>query len=204
MPQTTPVPPEPLSPPVAAKAPAADETEALTRATARGDTRAFGVLYARWFDHAYATARRLTGRDEAFCLDVVQEAMLKAARRIPTLPNEAAMSAWLCTVVHRAALDALRSERRRLVREHRAHPHTAHTARTTTDLDDRIAWLRERLGELSVQDRSLLAARFVRGRTLAQAGEEAGLTGDAVHGRVRRILHRLRLAQSKDAKENQP
>lgn len=203
MPQPATVPSEPATTP-AVDAPRADDTKALTKATARGDTRAFGVLYARWFDHAYATARRLTRRDEAFCLDVVQEAMLKAARRIPTLPNEAAMSAWLGTVVHRAALEALRAERRRLAREHRARSHTIPTTDPADDLDDRIAWLRGQLRELSVQDRSLLAARFVRGRTLAQAGEEAGLTGDAVHGRVRRILRRLRLAQSTDAKETQP
>ena len=207
MPQTHTAPPEPPPlPTIAAQTP--DETRALTTAIARGERRAFGVLYTRWFDHAYATARRLTGRDEAFCLDVVQEAMLKAARRIPTLPNEAALSAWLCRVVHRAALDALDSERRRRDRERRARRETplstATHPQTERELDERIDWLRARLQELSAEDRGLLRARFVRGRTLAQTGEEAGLTGDATHGRLRRILRRLREASASPPEEETP
>ncbi len=214
MPQTATAPPEHAATP-AVRAPRTDDTQTLTKAIARGDTRAFGVLYERWFDCAFATARRLTGRDEAFCLDVVQEAMLKAARRIPTLANEAALSAWLGKVVHRAALDALRAERRRRAREeHARHPAPATAPGTSAwavsddphaqKLDEQIAWLRERVAELSAQDRGLLAARFARGKTLAQAGEEAGLTGDAVHGRVRRILQRLRQAGTNSTEEHQP
>lgn len=197
MQQSAPAPAEPT----AHAAPTADGTEALTRAIARGDTGAFGLLYERWFDRAYAAARRLTGRDEAFCLDVVQEAMLKAARRIPTLASEAALSAWLCRVVHRAALDCLRAERRRIARERQGQPSESSS---NTGREEQIDWLRGRLRELSTRDRGLLAARFARGRTLEQAGDEAGLSGDAAHGRVRRILNGLRRAGAGGAEENTP
>lgn len=186
---------------------AADDTAALTRAAARGDTAAFGTIYERWFDRALSAAHRLTGRDEAFCLDVVQDAMLRAARRIPSLPSEAALGAWLCRVVHRAALDRLRAERRRAARERTAQD-AARTAPERTppeSLDDEIAWLRERLRQLPPDEGWLLGARFVRGRTLAQVGDALGLTGDAAHGRIRRVLRRVaRLAPHDPHAPNDP
>ena len=179
---------------------ATDDTAALTRAAARGDAESFGVLYKRWFGRALTAAHRLTGRDEAFCLDVVQDAMLRAARRIPPLPTEAALGAWLCRVVHRAALDRLRAERRRTARERAAAPQSRSPAHTPThapdatpsdSLDDEIAWLRARLRELPPDDLRLLGARFAHGHTLAQVGAALGITGDAAHGRIRRILNRF-------------
>ncbi len=174
----------------------ADDTAALTRAAARGDAESFSVLYERWFGRALTAAHRLTGRDEAFCLDVVQDAMLRAARRIPPLPNEAALGAWLCRVVHRAALDRLRAERRRTAREQATAPHArppTHDpdATPTATLDDEIAWLRARLRELPPDENRLLGARFAHGHTLAQVGAALGITGDAAHGRIRRVLNRL-------------
>jgi hypothetical protein len=47
-------------------------TARLTRAIARGDRDALATFYNAWFDRSYAAARRLTGRDESFCLDVVR------------------------------------------------------------------------------------------------------------------------------------
>ena len=171
---------------------AADDTAALTRAAARGDTAAFGTIYERWFDRALSAAHRLTGRDESFCLDVVQDAMLRAARRLPALPHEAALGAWLCRAVHRAALDRLRAEKRRAARERssagQVHPTPG---RPPEALDEDIAWLRAQLRELPPDDGWMLGARFGQNRTLAQVGASLGLTGDAAHGRIRRALQRV-------------
>jgi RNA polymerase sigma factor (sigma-70 family) len=139
----------------------------------------------------YGAARQLTGRDEAFCLDVVQEAMMKAARAMPVMASEAALARWLCRVVHRAALDQLRRERRRAARE---RGRGAAPPGADGDVLERIDWLRERVRSLSAEDRSVLASRFARDRSLEQIGMELGTTGDAAHGKVRRVLARLRKA----------
>jgi len=177
-----------LTPPIHGSA--ADDTAALTRAAARGDTAAFGTIYERWFDRALSAAHRLTGRDESFCLDVVQDAMLRAARRLPPLPDESALGAWLCRVVHRAALDRLRAERRRAARERAAADRGAHSTPLNT-LDEDIAWLRAQLRELPPDEGWMLGARFGQSRTLAQVGATLGLSGDAAHGRIRRALRRV-------------
>lgn len=191
-------PPAPPGPPAHAQEPdtlppsAHDDTDEITKAIARGDTRAFGLLYERWFDRAYAVARRLTGRDEAFCLDIVQDTMLKAARRVPRLPTEAALAAWLGKALHRTALDHLRADRRRMAREQRPQ-HPQGSGRDT--LTERLAWLRTQIRELPPEEQSLLAARYARDRTLAQTGEEHGLSADAAHGRIRRTLRTLQRAR---------
>jgi RNA polymerase sigma factor (sigma-70 family) len=160
-----------------------------TTAISRGDRAAFAVFYQAWFDRCYALARSLTGRDESFCLDVVQDAMLRVIRSLKPLPSHAELSGWMTRVVHSAALDLLRRESRRLRRE--AGRGSATRERLTAS-DERVAWLMARLRELPGGDASLLVQRIAQDRTLDAVGAAAGISGDAVHGRVRRAVDRLK------------
>ena len=144
-----------------------------------------------WFDRAVGLARRLTGRDESFCLDVVQEAMLKVARKARAVGGDAEAEAWMTRVVHTAALDLLRRESRRAGRE-RGRASGGAAAGDGVVLGERIEWLRAEVARLEVADRALLAARFGKGRTLEEAGASAGMSGAAAHGRIRRAIARLR------------
>src|SRR5258705_8447579 len=74
----------------------------MTVAIAAGDTAALARLYRGWFDFILQEAHRCTGRDEHFCLDAVQEAMLRLIKRLPPLNNEAALTAWMKTTVRSA------------------------------------------------------------------------------------------------------
>lgn len=174
-------------------------TAPLTPAIARGDPEAMAAFYEAWFDRAYAMARSLTRRDEAFCLDVVQEAMLKVARKLRPMPTEDDVARWMKRVVHSAALDRLRQEGRRRTRESRAAEGAAAT--TSDELQDRIEWIRTQLASMPPEDAGLLRLRFWLGRSLAQAGSPTGMTGDAAHGRIRRILTRLRSLAKEGADE---
>jgi RNA polymerase sigma factor (sigma-70 family) len=171
---------------------AVDHTPHLTAAIAAGDTVAFAAFYEAWFDRCYDIATALTRRDESFCLDVVQDAMLRAIRSMQPMRHEG-LERWMVRVVHTTALDALRAERRRLAREQRrALRAEADVPPEPAELADQIDWLTARLEELDAEDRALLQSRFARDHTLEQSGHAAGLTGPAAHGRIRRILARLR------------
>src|SRR3954471_16462602 len=85
----------------------------LTAGMAAGDAKAVESFYRRYFDWLYAQARRATRRDEAFCLDVVQDAVLRIVRTIRRVSTESELRAWLRLVVQTTALDRLRCERRR-------------------------------------------------------------------------------------------
>ena len=62
-------------------------TAPLTALIARGDERAFATFYELWFDRALALARSISRRDESFCLDVVQDCMLRVVRMKRRAPN---------------------------------------------------------------------------------------------------------------------
>lgn len=165
----------------------------LTRQLARGDRDALARFYSLWFDRCYALARALTGRDESFCLDVVQDAMLRIVRTIRPMPTEADLRRWLARVVHHAALDRLRQERRRRARDlHASRSADSRAGAESADLDTRIDAVRCALAQLSDDDRALLTLRFGGGHTLRSAAHTLGLTTAAAHGRIRRALARLR------------
>lgn len=176
-------------------------TAALTRAIARGDPSAFTAFYDAWFERCLALARARTGRDESFCLDVVQESMMRVIRKMVPLETEAALAAWMVRVVETTAIDQLRGETRRLRREQgvaRTRPEAEPALDPSRDSDarERERWLARHLEEAPPAERELLAARYARGETLDAAGARLGMTGDAAHGRVRRFVERLqRLAK---------
>lgn len=161
----------------------------LTAGVARGDASALAEFYEAWFDRSFHLARRLTRRDESFCLDVVQDAMLRVAKSMRRMETPGELERWMTRVVHTAALDRLRAEARRAMRERRR----AHVASGDgSALEEQVRWLRAQLAELGPEERTMLSLRFVQGRTLEETGEAVGMTGDAAHGRLRRILTRLR------------
>ena len=165
------------------------DTAQTTRAISRGDAHAFELLYRAWFERVHALARSITRRDESFCLDVTQEVMLRAARKLPALESEAQLATWFTRACISSAVDMLRRDARRTRREQQRAP--AQEPNASPPPED-LAWLRARLDDLSPDDLTLLVQRIAQGLTLKQAGASIGLGEQAAHGRIRRALHKLR------------
>jgi RNA polymerase sigma-70 factor (ECF subfamily) len=161
---------------------------------AAGDTRAVEAFYRQYFDDLYALARRFTGRDESFCLDVVQESVLRVIRSVQPAHTEGQFAAWLRLVVQTTAYDLLRSESRRQRRELTvAAAGAGREARDHGDVDsERLQWLRSQISSLDPQIIRLIELRFQDRWTLARIGEMLGLSTGAVDGRLRRALSELR------------
>jgi RNA polymerase sigma-70 factor (ECF subfamily) len=171
---------------------------ALTGAIARGDQAALATFYETWFDRCFHLARSLTRRDESFCLDTVQDAMLRVARSMKQIDSAPELERWMARVVHTAALDLLRKESRRVARERRRSADATHLGEQQVSIDERVHWLRDQLASLGAEDRNMLALRFVQDRTLEETGKAVGMTGDAAHGKLRRVLEQLRAAGVKE------
>ncbi len=173
------------------------ESVQLTAAIARGDEGAFAEFYELWFDRAFAMVRSLSRRDESFCLDVVQDCMMKVVKSIRPMANEKAVTAWMGKVVMNTAVDHLRKEKRRRQREAEAQDGEGDSSGRETvpqalEDQERLLWMQKMIAALPESDRELILQRFGSGKTLAAVGEEVGISGNAAHGRIRRILARWR------------
>jgi RNA polymerase sigma-70 factor (ECF subfamily) len=177
-----------------AQPPDAADDVATARAIAAGDEAAFARFYTRWFPACLLLARTLSRRDESYCLDIVQDVMLRVARRLPPLRDQAAVRAWMTTAVKHAITDRARADARRRSRErHRGEDEPSSPDLATLAVDgERWQWLGARLAELPAADRALLVARFSNDLSVVAAATAFGLGPDQAHGRLRRTLERLR------------
>ena len=179
--------------------PQPDATPALTARIARGDREALARLYEERFDGMYRTAAAVTGRDESFCLDVVQEAFVRLIRAMPALPNEAALVAFLRRTVLSAAFDMLRREKRRAARERRAASERPEAVMVAGEpLLDRLRAIESQIAQVDEELAGLLEMRHRFGWTLARIGSLLGMTPSAVDGRLTRAERRLARESGRD------
>ena len=170
--------------------PQALDVARLTAAMARREAAAIERFYRACFGQLYAEARHVTRRDEAFCLDVVQDSVLRILRTVRPVESGAQFAAWLKLVVRTTAYDLLRRERRRKAREQLAAP-DRHASQAD---EDQLRWLEEKLREIDPRIAELIELRFTHRWTLARIAERLGLTTAMVDGRLRRALGKLRAA----------
>ena len=167
-------------------------TEKLTRALAAGNEDAVETFHRRYFDWLYAQARRATRRDEAFCLDVVQDAMLRIIRTVHPVECDVRFRAWLKLVVQTTAWDRLRSEKRRRQREL-----VAIAGREASESDDppdteQQEWLKEQIARCDPEIARMIELRFEHRWTLARIGKLLGFSIGTVDWRLRKALKDLR------------
>ncbi len=165
-------------------------TRSLTAAIASGDTEAFARFFDLWFEWMRREAGRATGRDESFCLDVVQDSMMRVIRSMKPMPTEDDLRRWLGVVVRSCAYDRLRAEARARARQRRGH--TATPAEYDMELHSRIRWIEQELRSMSSCNAELLLMRYRFGWTLQQIANALGLKTGAVDGRLRRLIGMLR------------
>lgn len=172
----------------------ADGIDKLTAAMAAGDEDAVGTFYRRYFDWLYDQARRATRRDEAFCLDAVQEAVLRVIRTIKAVETEKALRAWLKLVVRATAYDLLRHESRRRRREQVAVASRGEIVAAESEAPDeeQIAWLRRGIAALDPKLVQMIELRYEKGWTLQRIASALGVSSGTIDGRLRRALRQLR------------
>lgn len=164
---------------------------AMTAGVAAGEAAHVDAFYRAYFDVLYAEARRATRRDEAFCLDVVHDAVLRVLRTIRRVDDEPQLRRWLKLVVRTTAYDLLRRERRWAGRDAAvATPETLPPVDAAGD--EQLRWLRDQVAALDPELARLVELRYERRWTLSRIGAAVGLSLGAVDRRLRRALRTLR------------
>jgi RNA polymerase sigma-70 factor, ECF subfamily len=188
-----PVPGDP--PPHGDRSPGAHLAELLKR-SARGDEKAF----AEWYD---ATAARAFGlavrvlRDRAQAEEVTQESYLDCWRHAARFdPVKGTAMSWLLTIVHRKAVDRVRSaeasDRRDAAYGRRdlavAHDDTSETATASIE----AGRVRAALANLTTKQREAVELAFLGGYTHAEVATMLDLPVGTAKTRIRDGLIRLR------------
>lgn len=161
----------------------------LVEAAANGDVDALARMMALHHGSMVRICMVVTG-DASLAADAAQDAWVTAWRRLRTLRDPQRLRPWLMSVAANEARQLLRRAHRRGTYERMAPPGlpAPDPAARVEVLD-----LADAVGRLDVDDRRLLALRYVGGLTSDEIARELGGSGSAVRGRLARIVARLRL-----------
>jgi RNA polymerase sigma-70 factor, ECF subfamily len=169
---------------------------ALLRRSARGDERAFAEWYDATSARAFGLAVRVL-RDRAQAEEVTQESYLDCWRHAARFdPTKGTALAWLLTIVHRKAVDRIRSaeaanrrDRAYGGREARvAHDETSETATASIE----AGRVRAALADLTHKQREAVELAFLGGYTHTEIATMLDLPVGTAKTRIRDGLIRLR------------
>ncbi len=166
-----------------------DDWELLRHFAQDGSQSAFAELVGRHLDFVYSSARRQV-RSSQLAEEVSQTVFLELARQAAQVRPGPPLTSWLHLVTRRAALNALRTERRR-----QAHEHAAYELATMDPVPS--VWekleplLDEALETLNPHDRSALLLRYFENKPLREVGAALSASEDAAQKRVTRALEQL-------------
>jgi RNA polymerase sigma-70 factor (ECF subfamily) len=162
---------------------------------ARGDQRAFAALYDELAPVLYGVALRVV-RDRAQAEEVTQEAFVEVWRQAARFdPARGGVRGWAVTIARRRAVDRVRSEQSRRLRQHRQAAslagEPAGPSEAVIDSFERDR-ARRALNELSGGQRQALELAYFDGLTHVQIAEGLGVPLGTVKSRIRDGLLRLR------------
>ena len=177
-------------------APAAPDLSELLNLAARGDQAAFAVLYDAMATRVYGLAVRVV-RDPAQAEEVTQEAFLeiwRMASRYDVARGSA--TAWMLTIVHRKAVDRVRSAEAATRRDTTYHSqnqavdHDATADAAHASLEARR--VRDALHSLTAVQREALELAYFGGYTHTEVATMLDLPVGTAKTRIRDGLIRLR------------
>ena len=177
-----------------------DDTS-LALALKEGSEEAFEEIVRRYQGRVYAVAFRVTGNRED-ALDVAQEALLKAYRRIESWQPTGGFLPWLLRLTTNQAIDHLRRRKRqhheRLDETYVPETEGAPVEPASMGTEDEVraheidARVRGSLSVLSPTQRTVFVLRHYEGLSLAEIAEELGCTVGSVKVHLFRSLKKLR------------
>ena len=155
-------------------------------------------LYDLFSRCAFGLAYRVLG-DGTDAEDVVQESFMALWRQADRIdPNRGRLTAYLLTIVHRRAIDALRARRRREIRTITLEPEL--DAQDTLDVEAAAlasldgARVRAHVEQLPPEQRRVIELAFFEGYTHAEIAQRLQLPLGTVKSRIRLSMEKLRVA----------
>lgn len=179
------------------------EDDAADVAAARaGDEEAFRRLVERHSRNVFRLAFRMTG-NEHDAEDVVQDAFIKAYRRLDQFESRANFGTWLHRIAANCSYDLLRSRQRRSETslEAEADEGDARALPSREVSPDRLALsadvrtrVERAMARLSPLERAAFVLRHHQGLSIREIGAALGLDTSATKHSIFRAVRKLRVA----------
>jgi RNA polymerase sigma factor (sigma-70 family) len=151
---------------------------------------AFTTLVNRHVNLVFSAALRQV-RSPQLAEEVAQAVFADLARQAGDLKPDTVLTAWLYQVARRQAVDVVRREARRQLREQIATEMNAMNA-STADWTHIEPLLDEAMDALDDTDRTAVLLRYFENKSLREVGAAIGVGDDAAQKRVSRAVERLR------------
>ena len=151
---------------------------------------AFAEIVRRHLGLVHTAALRQV-RSPQLAEEVAQSVFTDLARQSSRLAPDTILSAWLYEVTRRTAIDVVRREARRQLREQIATEMNAMHA-TAADWTHIEPLLDEAMHALDATDRTAILLRYFENKSLREVGAALGTSDDTAQKRVSRAVERLR------------
>jgi RNA polymerase sigma factor (sigma-70 family) len=162
----------------------------LLRQFARENSQdAFTEIVRRHVSLVYSAALRQI-RSPQLAEEVAQSVFTDLARDAGKLKADTILTAWLYAVTRRTAIDVVRKESRRQLREQIAVEMTNMNA-TSADWTHIEPLLDDAMAALDETDRSAILLRYFENKNLREVGESLKISDDAAQKRVSRAVEKL-------------
>jgi RNA polymerase sigma factor (sigma-70 family) len=167
-----------------------NDLDLLRQYSQEGSEQAFAALVDRHLNLVYATALRQV-RSPQLAEEAAQSVFLSLARNAHSMKPNTILTAWLYRVARHAAIDLIRGESRRQLREQIAFE-LANMKSDSPEWAHIEPLLDEALEALEETDRNAILLRYFENKSLREVGETLGTSEDAARKRVSRAVEQLR------------
>ena len=159
----------------------------LTRWQTKRDAHAFHELTGRYSGLVFNTCRRVL-RNESEAEDVTQECFLKLATS--EIAIESSLGAWLHRLATHRAIDHLRSESKRRLREHAYAGEQSQVS--VPEWDELQGQIDAAIDALPEDQRRVLVAHFLEGKTQKGIAKDLGVSRRVVAYRIQKAIDQVR------------
>jgi RNA polymerase sigma factor (sigma-70 family) len=168
----------------------ANDLDLLRQFTRDQSQDAFTALVNRHVNLVYSAALRQV-RSPQLAEEIAQSVFADLARDAGKLKPDTILTAWLYQVARRTAIDVIRKESRRQLREQIAVEMNNMNA-TANDWMQIEPLLDDAMAALDETDRSAILLRYFENKNLREVGAALGTSDDAAQKRVSRAVEQLR------------